>query len=336
MDSLSVVIPTYNRRESLKRTLEGLSRQTEPHDSFEVVVVSDGSEDGTDEMLASAANSMSYRLRAIRQDNAGPAAARNRGVSEAAGEIILFIDDDVEPVPDLIAWHRKHHEADDKIAVLGLMSPDPANRRAEPVWIAWEHAKLQDIYNLFRPGGQFYGCPAGPMHFYSGNASVRKQWILAAGGFDETYARQEDVELAVRMERDCGVHFLFEFHADGIHRPIRSYESWARIPASYGRLDARRVADGLLSWDIVRARAEGRHRATRLISEACVDSPRLAPIAMAMLKRAALVLHAAGATSAALSALSALYNLAYIVEFRRTLNEANQSHVPAAGGISVD
>lgn len=320
---LSVVIPTFNRCDSLKRTLEGLSRQTAPRDSFEAIVVSDGSSDGTDEMVTAYARSAPFPLLLHRQNNAGPSAARNRGIRAASGEVIVFLDDDVEPAPGLLERHGEHHRHSERVAVLGTMSPDPAVRRSEPVWIAWEHAKLQEIYDMFRPGGEYSECHAGPMHFYSGNASIRRQWLLDVGGFDETFKRQEDVELAVRLERQCDVWFEFDMLAEGLHRPMRTFQSWIRIPAAYGRLDAKRVLDGALELDEVRRQASGRNAATRIISQMCQSSPPVTPVVTEALKTCALAFYRAGSRGAAFSALSALYNVTYIQQFYQALAASN-------------
>jgi len=92
---ISVVIPTYNRLDSLKRVLVGLTNQLFSNTKFEVVVVSDGAEDGTNDYLNSLKTSFS--LRPIFQKNAGVAAARNAGIRAASGDLILFLDDDVLP-----------------------------------------------------------------------------------------------------------------------------------------------------------------------------------------------------------------------------------------------
>src|SRR3954452_23505252 len=84
---LSVVVPTYNRRAGLERLLRALGEQTLPPDQFEVVVVNDGSQDDTADLLATLA--LPYRLRALAQANAGPAAARNLGVTQAEGWLIV-------------------------------------------------------------------------------------------------------------------------------------------------------------------------------------------------------------------------------------------------------
>src|SRR5262249_43416700 len=98
---VSVITPTYNRKNSLISTLQALARQTVTPATFEVVVISDGSSDGTAEALAGLATP--YALRCFEQDHQGPAAARNLGVHEAHGELLVFLDDDVVPDPELIA-----------------------------------------------------------------------------------------------------------------------------------------------------------------------------------------------------------------------------------------
>src|SRR6516165_9610456 len=106
---VSVVIPTFNRLARLQQVLAALSAQTYPRDRFEVVVVSDGSTDGTDEFLAEAA--APFELTVVTQPNQGPAVARNRGVASARGSIVLFIDDDVVATPALVQEHVAGHAA---------------------------------------------------------------------------------------------------------------------------------------------------------------------------------------------------------------------------------
>lgn len=89
MPKVSVVIPTYNRGYIVREAIESVLAQT--FGDFEVIVVDDGSADDTAEKIAAIRDS---RVRYIRQSNAGVSAARNRGVAEARGEIISFLDSD--------------------------------------------------------------------------------------------------------------------------------------------------------------------------------------------------------------------------------------------------
>src|SRR4051794_3983148 len=98
---VSVVVPTFNRRAGLERLLRALAIQTYPADLFEVVVVDDGSTDGTYAHLRRLV--LPFTSRYYRQRNQGPAAARNLGVHHARGRLLVFLDDDVAPVRSLLA-----------------------------------------------------------------------------------------------------------------------------------------------------------------------------------------------------------------------------------------
>lgn len=302
---LSVIVPTYNRRASLEVTLKALAAQTCAATDFEVIVVDDGSTDGTGEWLQSL--STPYLLKAITQTNGGPSKARNRGVNEAAGDVIVFIDDDTEPARDFLSAHAALHTESIPLAVIGPMVPDTS--RHEPVWIAWEHAMLQKQYDAFARREWW---PPGPNHFYTGNASLRRADFLAIGGFDPHYTRQEDVELAHRLQRERGVQFTFAPETAVTHRPLRTFESWARVPLAYGALDVERAQRGDVSWDLVRHGYAGRNALTRLLARIEWATPFLAPLLRATLKATAITLHAPGQTRPACAVLSALYNLLYL------------------------
>ncbi len=98
---VSVVVPTYNRLNRLKHVLSALEQQQFPTEDYEVVVVSDGSSDGTDTYLDALPSGSHVRW--FSQANRGPAAARNLGISKATGEFIVFVDDDVVASPTLIS-----------------------------------------------------------------------------------------------------------------------------------------------------------------------------------------------------------------------------------------
>lgn len=97
---LSVIIPTYNRKESLLTTLDSLCQQTWPARKFEVVVVDDGGSDGTGQVAQA---TFPFRLVYLSQTNQGSAAARNHGALQSSGDILVFIDDDVTLHPGYLA-----------------------------------------------------------------------------------------------------------------------------------------------------------------------------------------------------------------------------------------
>lgn len=224
---LSVVIPTYNRARCLRRTLNALERQTLPAAEFEVVAIDDGS---TDETPAVLAEMRQYALRALSQRNAGPGAARNAGVLEARAATIVFVDDDVVPTPQLLALHAAAQDETPGV-VIGSMLPPP--RARQPVWAAWEAQMLRKQYDDMTAGRW---APT-PRQFYTANASVPRESLLAAGLFDPTFARAEDVELAYRL-LDIGLPFRFVAEASVEHDTPRTLAGYLAIPEKYGRYDA--------------------------------------------------------------------------------------------------
>jgi glycosyltransferase involved in cell wall biosynthesis len=91
---VTVLIPTFNRKEALKGCLESLFIQTYPRDKFEIIVVNDGSTDGTENLLEEYEKKAPCKLKWYNQSNSGIGAARNLGIKKSVGEILCFIDDD--------------------------------------------------------------------------------------------------------------------------------------------------------------------------------------------------------------------------------------------------
>jgi GT2 family glycosyltransferase len=192
-----VVIPTRDRRDVLSRTLAALAGQRAPSDGWDAVVVDNGSRDGTDELLGELAESFPVPLAVLREPRPGPAAARNRGIREAQGELLVFLGDDTAPADDgFLAGHARLHEeaADEWYAVVGRVGWRPAAATEFMEWVAL--SGVQFGYGLIERG-----LVPADRFFYTSNLSVRRSVVLGAGGFDERYgsAALEDIDLGARL-----------------------------------------------------------------------------------------------------------------------------------------
>ena len=191
----SVIIPTYNRREILRKALLALAKSTVPFDEFEVVVVDDGSTDGTKDMIDSL--ELPYDLIYERQERKGPASARNLAINLARGEIMIFIDSDILVVPEFVSAHLAAHKEPKVVAVGPVVHTDNID---DPYSASF---KITDVSRAF---------------FATGNASVAKEHLLEAGLFDEAFNQYgwEDLELGHRL-RKLGLRKVKVPEAVGYH-----------------------------------------------------------------------------------------------------------------------
>jgi glycosyltransferase involved in cell wall biosynthesis len=116
LPTVSVIIPTYNRQAFLRETLDSLAQQSYPSDCFEVIVVDDGSTDGTKEIEA---ETFPFRLRYFWQRNQGDAAARNLGAERSEADILLFLDDDILVEAEYLTYLVGEHEVHSNRIVVG-------------------------------------------------------------------------------------------------------------------------------------------------------------------------------------------------------------------------
>lgn len=306
MVEVSVVIPTYNRLTRLRRVIEAFERQTFPLESFEVIVVSDGSTDGSDAFLHSYSGPL--RLTSVTKLNSGPADTRNLGVKRAAGTYILFIDDDVVPTPALIAEHMSLHATHEgNLIVLGPML-NPPDFRLSP-WVQWEQSMLMKQYEAM---GQRLWEPTA-RQFYTGNTSLRRQLLIASGGFDARFRRAEDVELAYRLV-DLGVRFIYNPAAVGHHYAERSFRSWLETPYAYGRNDAIFARDKQQTWLLPRIRHEFHHDRNPLLKwlvRLCLDRNSLSGGVARALQSVASLCHNLGSHQISQLAYSGIFSLYY-------------------------
>jgi GT2 family glycosyltransferase len=300
---VSVVVPTFNRRASLARLIDALAAQDYPAARVEVLVVDDGSSDGTADWVRSV--TPRYPLRFIEQAHAGPGAARNRGVVEGSGELIVFLDDDVVPDSGLISAHVSRHRARGDIVVIGPMLP-PENWKRPP-WIRWEEQRLVAEYQKMSAGKY----TATYRQFFTANASLRRSHFQAAGGFDPTFPRAEDIELGYRLDAQ-GLSFTFEPAARAWHYPTRSFASWRRTPYRYGQADVAMHRDnGNPSLERAFEEFNYRHPLTRRLALLCVGRAGLHKAATVALTAATLVFDAGRLERVASAALSGLYTILY-------------------------
>ncbi len=302
--AISVVIPTYNRVERLKSVLDGLTKQTLDRSEFEVIVVSDGCTDATDDFLRSGPT---LAVRHIEQENSGPAAARNHGLRLSVGRLVLFIDDDVVPSPRLLKTHLEAHGDSTSTVVIGPML-NAADFAYSP-WVAWEQSMLYKQYAAMRDNRY----PPTFRQFYTGNASAPRDLLVAAGGFDTTFRRAEDVELAYRLS-ELGATFVFDESAEAFHYAVRSYESWLATSSAYGANDIAFARDHGQTWLIPKMIDEfgARNLLTRFLVLSLLTHERPTHAVTRGLRHVALVGHKVSPRIGA-AALSAVYGLNYYV-----------------------
>ena len=225
---VSVIIPSYNRKGELERLLAALSGQTLPCDRFEVIVIDDGSNDGTREWLAEHASGFGFSFAWFAQERQGPGSARNLGMKHAAGGIFAFIDTDCIPQPDWLEQLIKPFAADGVGAVGGR---EIINER-DPLLMRCFH------YLMTAPlttGGMRGKEGKRLARFYprTFNMAISRKAYEAAGGFRKMY-HAEDIELSFRI-RQAGFELLYEGRAQVYHRRRSSVAQYAKQLFNMGK-----------------------------------------------------------------------------------------------------
>lgn len=221
---ISVVIPAYNRKERLKLCLESLFGQDYPQDGFEIIVVDDGSTDGTIQMLEELSFSH-HNLRYFSQTHKGPAAARNLGVKEARAEIIGFTDNDCILKDDwarkMIEAHRLEHDAS---AIGGATVVDRRNIKA------LVSQSLSDGAIKINRNGK-----AETVFFPTCNVSFKRSY-LNGERFNELFLLPagEDLEFFWRLHKK-GFRFADRNDAEIFHNCPSDFISFLRQAYRYGR-----------------------------------------------------------------------------------------------------
>jgi len=212
----SIIIPTYNRKDLLKQTLESFEKLSYPKIKFEIIVVDDGSTDGTNEFLENVTHTLGYSLTCYRQSNKGPASARNKGIELASGEIILFTGDDCIPNPDLLDEHNRYYQnfnADNNMGILGFTGIHPdieITPFIEYLYISGHQFAYPSLINGKEVSFEYY---------YTTNLSLPREKIIEIGGFDEEFpsAAFEDIELGYRLSQK-GFKLIYNQNAVTLHK----------------------------------------------------------------------------------------------------------------------
>lgn len=219
----SVIIPTRNRPKAVESCLDALAEQTLPPKSFEVIVVDDDSDPPL--ALDSARWAPKFDLKLLRQQNTGPAGARNRGVAEVRGEILAFTDDDCLPTPTwlekLVAALRENPTA--------LIGGSTFNGLKDDLFAVTSQLILEMVYQHFNRD------PANAYFFASNNMACRKSEFLAVGGFDSSFRiASEDREFCDRWRM---AHRRLLWIRDAVieHRHAQSFLGFSRLHFRYGQ-----------------------------------------------------------------------------------------------------
>ncbi|WP_155372837.1 glycosyltransferase [Catellatospora vulcania] len=237
----SVIIPTYNRRHLLRRTLDSLTRQDLPRTEYEVLVCDDGSDDGTAELVAGYTDRIDVRHLYQQDLGSRAAAARNMGIAAARAELCVFLDDGVVAGSGFLRAHVATHEAaDGPLALIGYVwaytphhdvsAEDSAHMQQilddadDDALIGWLRAegRMPDLREEYyaKYGDDFGDEPAPWSIFWTCNVSAPTTLIRAVGGFDESFRNWggEDCDLGYRLHR-AGAYFALCRDAAAVHLP---------------------------------------------------------------------------------------------------------------------
>ena len=242
----SIVIPTYQRREIVTRTVAALA---DLRGEFEAIVVVDGSTDGTASALRG--RGFDFPLKVIEQKNAGAGQARNAGVAAAREDILVFLDDDMRADPALLAEHERSL-ADGADMVLGHI---PLDMRSPQNLLSWGVGFWAEdrCRRLSAPGAEI-----GLDDLLTGQMSVRRDYFERIGGFDSSFTDQgawggEDIDFGYRMAR-AGCRIVFNPRAisyqyydldplEYLHRAFETGRSAQELAIKHPE-QAERFADG--------------------------------------------------------------------------------------------
>ncbi|MFA5792887.1 MAG: glycosyltransferase family 2 protein [Candidatus Gracilibacteria bacterium] len=228
---ISVIIPTYNRAQKLDICLKCLANQSIARESFEVIVVDDGSTDDTEQILKNWQDG-GLNLHVLSQKNSGQGVARNKAIKNALGVITVFIGDDIYVEPNFLELHANFHKdnPNENMACLG--------------YIEWYNAKPVTPFMkwLTNGGPQFAfqkltdGKQTNFWFFYTSNLSLKTD-LLKKETFDKEFSLYgwEDIELGYRLQKNHKLKLIFKKDALAYHDHTLNEDSLEKRMQGIGR-----------------------------------------------------------------------------------------------------
>jgi GT2 family glycosyltransferase len=228
VSTVTIVVPTFQRRDSVLRLLRSLEPQTFPLTAFDVVIAVDGSTDRTADAVRG--HAASFRVKVVEGPNRGRARACNAGLRAATGDLVILLDDDMEATAGLVEAHARAHAGAVRRAVVG--AAPIVSSPASPPFVRY-------MADGFRARLDRLGQPGYRVRFrdtYTGNFSVRRDVLQAVGGFDEGFQvyGHEDYELALRLQA-AGVELGYSAEAVAWQHYEKSFAGFARDGIARGR-----------------------------------------------------------------------------------------------------
>ncbi len=257
---LSVVMATYNRAETLRQTIDHLVNQDLSPESYEVIIIDDGSPDATPQVVEEARSRVPFALTYLRHPNRGIGYTQNRGIEIARAPIILLMADDIFMTRGALSSHLAMHDAnpEPEIAVLGRVEQPPD----------FDEGVFMRTWNPMR-FGTFKGQRELPYYrFWACNISAKRDFVQRYGPFRENLGRggpaaHEDSELGYRLHKG-GLRIFYNPQALGHHHHVvtlkksyaRSYERGLNFGEFHGVVPEPEIS---VAYHVLNARTFGEH-----------------------------------------------------------------------------
>jgi glycosyltransferase involved in cell wall biosynthesis len=244
MPEVSVIIPTYRHSRTVLESLDSVFTQS--FSDVEVIVVNDGSPDDTAKVLQPLVDS--GKIKYIEQANQGQSAARNRGLREASGEFIAFLDDDDLWPADKLSWQIEYLNAYPSVVAVGGACQRFSNSGVVEEPIGYDEGRITPT--LVTHGNPFIS---------PGQTLIRAAELNELGGFDESLWGLDDMDLWFRLalkwrvERVSRLALLYRLHGMNASKDsVRMYQSCCRMVRKHLRLlprkERKRIGQSYYSW----------------------------------------------------------------------------------------